>query len=75
MVRDSGIVLPNTGQSRDEALKAMLFAKALRYITTAGTLRLTDANGRVYEFAGADGPGVVVRLTDPSLKRKILIKS
>lgn len=50
----------------------MLFGRALRYITAVGSLKLTDARGRTYEFTGSDGPRVVVRLGDASLNRKIL---
>ncbi len=51
----------------------MLFDKALRHFTTAGTLKLADAGGRVFAFEGGPGPRFAVRLTDPSLNRKFLV--
>lgn len=30
----------------------MLFGRALRYVTSVGSLKLTDARGRIYEFTG-----------------------
>ncbi len=51
----------------------MLFERALRYITAVGSLKLTDADGRIYQFSGSDGPAVAVRLLDPSLNRKFII--
>ena len=50
----------------------MLFGRALRYITAAGSLKLTDASGRTYEFCGSDGPRIVLRLLDPALNRKFI---
>ena len=52
----------------------MLFGRALRYVTNVGSLKVTDANGRIYEYVGAAaGPAVAVRLLDASLNHKILL--
>jgi len=53
--------------------KTTLFERALEYITVAGSLHLTDAAGRHYEFSGEAGPDISVRLCDPALNRKFLV--
>ena len=57
---------------REVVFTAMLFGRALRYITHFGSLKVTDASGRVYENVGAAaGPAVTVPLFGPSLNQKI----
>ena len=59
---------------REVVFAAMLFGRALRYITNVGSLKVTDANGRIYRNVGAAaGPAVAVRLLDASLNHKILL--
>jgi cyclopropane-fatty-acyl-phospholipid synthase len=50
----------------------MLLARLLEHLISAGTLRVIDANGREYLFAGRDpGPHVTMRLHDKTLGRKL----
>ncbi len=43
----------------------------LKSFVRVGTLKVIDAKGRVHVFAGAPGPKVTMRLTDPTLYRKL----
>jgi cyclopropane-fatty-acyl-phospholipid synthase len=50
----------------------MLLARLLEHLISAGTLRLIDADGRDYTFAGRDpGPRATMRLHDKSIGRKL----
>jgi cyclopropane-fatty-acyl-phospholipid synthase len=50
----------------------MLFARLLGHLISAGTLRVIDADGRDYVFAGRDpGPRITMRLHDKALHRKL----
>ena len=58
---------------REVVFAAMQFGRALHYVTHFGSLKVTDASGRVYENVGAAaGSAVTVRLLDASLNHKIL---
>jgi cyclopropane-fatty-acyl-phospholipid synthase len=43
----------------------------LKRFVKVGSLKLTDASGQTYHYEGAPGRRVSVRLTDPSLSRKL----
>jgi cyclopropane-fatty-acyl-phospholipid synthase len=43
----------------------------LKSFIRVGTLKVIDASGQVHVFAGAPGPQVTMRLTDPTLYRKL----
>ena len=43
----------------------------LKSFVRVGTLKVIDATGGVHVFAGAPGPRVTMRLTDPTLYRKL----
>jgi cyclopropane-fatty-acyl-phospholipid synthase len=50
----------------------MLLARLLEHLVSAGTLRVIDAAGRDYVFAGANpGPGITMRLRDKAVARKL----
>ncbi|MDP6814512.1 MAG: cyclopropane-fatty-acyl-phospholipid synthase family protein [Alphaproteobacteria bacterium] len=44
----------------------------MKSFVRVGTLRVIDANGREHVFAGTPGPEVTMRLSDPSLYRKLV---
>jgi cyclopropane-fatty-acyl-phospholipid synthase len=46
-------------------------SKMLQSFVKVGSLTVIDAEGRTHVFAGAPGPEVTMRLTDPSLYRKL----
>ena len=43
----------------------------LKSFVRTGTLKVIDADGQTHVFAGAPGPDVTMRLTDPTLYRKL----
>ena len=43
----------------------------LKSFIRVGTLKVIDASGQVHVFAGAPGPQVTMRLTDPTLYRRL----
>ena len=43
----------------------------LKSFVRVGTLKVVDAAGNVHVFSGAPGPRVTMRLTDPTLYRKL----
>lgn len=45
----------------------------LKSFVRIGTLKVIDANGRVHAFTGAPGPSVTMRLSDPTLYRKLFL--
>lgn len=51
----------------------MLLARLLDHLVRRGTLRLTDARGRRYEFGDGTEPKLTMRLTDPSLHWKLAL--
>ena len=51
----------------------MLLARLLDHLVRRGTLRLTDARGRRYEFGDGTEPKLAMRLTDPSLHWKLAL--
>src|SRR5260221_10969568 len=51
----------------------MLLAHLLRHLITIGTLRVIDADGEIYVFAGEPGPEVTIRLHDRALGRKLFL--
>ncbi|MGA8757867.1 MAG: cyclopropane-fatty-acyl-phospholipid synthase family protein [Stellaceae bacterium] len=52
----------------------MLLARLFERIITEGRLRVIDAGGGLHDFAGAPGPSAVIRLKDPALHRKLVIR-
>src|SRR5579884_3703509 len=53
----------------------MLLARLFERLITIGRLRLVDAAGRVHVFAGAAaGPEVAIRLSDPALHSKLVLR-
>jgi cyclopropane-fatty-acyl-phospholipid synthase len=52
----------------------MLLAHVLERIITVGRLRIVDARGGLYTFAGSPGGSVTIRLRDPALHWKLLIR-
>jgi cyclopropane-fatty-acyl-phospholipid synthase len=51
----------------------MLLARLLDRLVTGGTLRLTDAHGRRYQFGDGTPPRVAMRLMDPALNWKLAV--
>jgi cyclopropane-fatty-acyl-phospholipid synthase len=51
----------------------MLLAQLLGHLITIGTLRVIDADGETYVFAGEPGPEVTIRLHDRALGRKLFL--
>jgi len=45
----------------------------MRRMIRNGTLRITDAHGRVHAYGGGPGPSVAIRLTDPRLHRSLFL--
>jgi cyclopropane-fatty-acyl-phospholipid synthase len=52
----------------------MLLARLFERIVTKGRLRLVDAAGTLHDFAGAPGPSAAIRLNDPALHRKLVVR-
>src|SRR6516165_8832463 len=52
----------------------MLLRRLFQRIITIGRLRVVDARGRTNDFEGSPGPSVVVRLHDPALHWKLLVR-
>ena len=52
----------------------MLLARLFERIVTKGRLRVVDAYGRLHDFAGAPGPSAAIRLGDPALHRKLIVR-
>ena len=52
----------------------MLLARLFERIFTKGRLRVVDAGGALHDFAGAPGPSAAIRLNDPALHRKLIVR-
>ncbi len=52
----------------------MLLARLFERIVTKGRLRVVDAAGALHDFAGAPGPSAAIRLNDPALHRKLVVR-
>jgi len=52
----------------------MLLARLFGQIITKGRLRLIDAGGALHDFAGAPGPSATIRLNDPALHVKLVVR-
>ena len=52
----------------------MLLTRLFKRIITIGRLRVIDAHGRSLVFAGSPGINVAIRLHDPVLHRKLLVR-
>ncbi|MBV8737992.1 MAG: class I SAM-dependent methyltransferase [Alphaproteobacteria bacterium] len=52
----------------------MLLARLFERIITTGRLRLVDADGKIHEFVGRPGPNAAIRLHDPALHRKLVLR-
>ena len=52
----------------------MLLTRLLEQLITIGRLRVVDARGRSNVFEGSAGASVAIRLHDPALHRKLLIR-
>ena len=52
----------------------MLLARLLDRTITRGRLRVVDARGAAHEFAGAPGPAAAIRLNDPALHWKLILR-
>jgi cyclopropane-fatty-acyl-phospholipid synthase len=52
----------------------MLLSRLFERIVTIGRLDLIDAGGSAHRFAGSPGPAVTIRLHDPALHRKLLVR-
>jgi cyclopropane-fatty-acyl-phospholipid synthase len=52
----------------------MLLARLLKRIITIGRLRVIDADGRQHWFEGSPGDEVAIRLHDPALHWKLLVR-
>src|SRR6516225_1519550 len=52
----------------------MLLTRLFERVITIGRLRVIDANGRSHVFAGSPGISVAIRLRDPVLHRKLLVR-
>ena len=51
----------------------MLVSHLLQQLVRVGRLRVVDANGKVHEFSGADGPSCAIRLHDRALHSKLFL--
>jgi cyclopropane-fatty-acyl-phospholipid synthase len=52
----------------------MLLTRLFERIITAGRLRITDARGRSHDVTGTPGPSVAIRLHDPALHWKLVVR-
>src|SRR6516225_8948871 len=52
----------------------MLLTRLFERIITIGRLQVVDAHGKPHIFAGSSGPSVAIRLHDPVLHRKLLVR-
>jgi cyclopropane-fatty-acyl-phospholipid synthase len=52
----------------------MLLTRLFERLVAVGRLRITDASGRSHNFVGAPGPSVAIRLHDPALHWKLLVR-
>jgi cyclopropane-fatty-acyl-phospholipid synthase len=52
----------------------MLLARLFDRVLTKGRLRVVDAGGTLHDFAGAPGPSAAIRLNDPALHRKLIVR-
>ena len=52
----------------------MLLARLFERIFTKGRLRVVDAGGNLHDFAGAPGPSAAIRLNDPALHHKLIVR-
>ncbi len=52
----------------------MLLTRLFERIITVGRLRVTDASGRCHDIAGAPGPSAAIRLHDPALHWKLVVR-
>jgi len=52
----------------------MLLVQLLERRITIGRLRLVDANGALHTFEGSPGPNITVRLHDPALHWKLVMR-
>ena len=52
----------------------MLLTRLFERIITVGRLRVTDASGRIHTFSAAPGPSVAIRLHDPALHWKLVVR-
>lgn len=52
----------------------MLLSHLLDRLVKTGTLTVVDAHGHVHRFAGAGGPSVTIRLHDPALPRRLVLR-
>jgi cyclopropane-fatty-acyl-phospholipid synthase len=52
----------------------MLLTRLFERIITVGRLRITDASGRLHNITAAPGPSVAIRLHDPSLHWKLVVR-
>jgi cyclopropane-fatty-acyl-phospholipid synthase len=52
----------------------MLLTRLFERIITIGRLRIADANGRSHDIAAAPGPSVAIRLHDPALHWKLVVR-
>jgi cyclopropane-fatty-acyl-phospholipid synthase len=52
----------------------MLLTRLFERIITVGRLRITDASGTTHTIAAAPGPSVAIRLHDPALRWKLIVR-
>jgi cyclopropane-fatty-acyl-phospholipid synthase len=52
----------------------MLLTRLFERIITIGRLRITDASGSCHDIAAAPGPSVAIRLHDPALHWKLVVR-
>jgi len=52
----------------------MLLTRLFERIITVGRLHVTDASGRIHTFSAAPGPSVAIRLHDPALHWKLVVR-
>ena len=52
----------------------MLLTRLFERIITVGRLRITDASGRTHTISAAPGPSVAIRLRDPALHWKLVVR-
>ena len=52
----------------------MLLTRLFERTITVGRLRITDASGRTHTISAAPGPSVAIRLRDPALHWKLVVR-
>jgi cyclopropane-fatty-acyl-phospholipid synthase len=63
--------MSGTSDTRAQGLGMRLLGHMLQRFIRKGTLRVIDADGQTFEFAGTEEPAATIRIHDPSLPLKL----